>query len=105
MSNQAQSRGGSVTAAESPAKARALRALHARRRGLRTNSPGLTEHALRGLLSDVMTSIRPARPGQSIRALAGHCHVSDRTVRRWLDGTDWPDALGVRRMQSWLREN
>ena len=64
----------------------------------------MTEHQYRGLLADLMTAVRePQRGVRSIRRLAEHCGVSDRTARRWLDGTDWPDSSKVRRMQSWLR--
>lgn len=43
-------------------------------------------------------------PGRvSCRALAAEIGVSDRTVRRWLDGTDRPDPKYQRAVRDWLR--
>lgn len=96
--------GGQATAATSPKKARALAALHASRRGQRKNDPGMTAHQLGGLLADVAGLVRTQpEPGSvSFRALAAHCKVSDRTVRRWIGGTDWPNAAMTRRLETWI---
>jgi hypothetical protein len=99
--------GGRVKAAESEAKAAALVALHASLRGRRTNDPGMSVRQMGALLADVTALLkRRSEPGRiSLRALAAHCRVDPRTVGRWLDGVDWPSALMVRRMESWLRRN
>lgn len=39
----------------------------------------------------------------SRRALARYLGVSDRTVRRWLDGTDYPSAEYLPGLRAWLR--
>lgn len=107
LPNKAQSaKGGSVTAAASAAKAAALRRLHRRRRGQPINKPGaLTDQQYRGLLADILTRLRHIERGRiSRRALAAHCAVHERTVRRWLDGTDQAGAQSVQRLRSWLRQ-
>jgi hypothetical protein len=92
--------GGAVTAAESPKKAKALRDLHASRRGVR-HRPDTRDRET--VLTDVIAALRnPMRGVRSIRAVAAHCRVSDRTVRRWLSGEDWPPPTQIRRMQQWL---
>ena len=93
-----------MTAELSKVKRAALRRLHAARRGKRRNAIGMPEHTFRGLLADLMTALREPEPNvRSIRTLARHCEVAPRTVSRWLDGTDWPPAHKVRRLQSFLR--
>ena len=47
----------------------------------------------------------PRRGEVSVRALAGHVGVSDRTVRRWLSGEDLPPAGAVRRVEAWVRRH
>jgi hypothetical protein len=85
-------------------RAAALKALHSKRRGVRVNDPGMTPHQLTGLLSDVAGLLAwRHEPGVvSMRALAAAVGVSDRTVRRWLDGIDIPDARSVRRIERWV---
>lgn len=85
----------------SRAKARALSLLHASRRGVRQH-PDTRERQT--VLADVLALLRtPQRGVVSIRALADYCRVSDRTVRRWLSGEDWPPATQVRAMAEWVR--
>jgi hypothetical protein len=44
------------------------------------------------------------QPGRiSLRALANYIGVSDRTIRRWLSGHDWPDSENIRNIRRWLR--
>lgn len=95
--------GGKVTAAESEAKAAALKALHASRRGKRVH-PDTRERET--VLAEVQRILRvPERSVVSIRALATNCRVSDRTLRRWLSGEDWPPATQVRRLAQWSRQH
>lgn len=96
--------GGSVTAAESPAKAAALAALHAALRGRRRSSAA-TGREREVTLAELASAIRePVRGVASLRVVAEYCGVSDRTVRRWLAGEDWPPASQIRRIRSWLRQ-
>lgn len=96
--------GGSVTAAQSPAKAAALAALHAACRGQRRTTAGAARER-EVTLADLAAAIRePVRGVASIRVVAAYCGVSDRTVRRWLTGEDWPPASQIRRMRAWLRQ-
>lgn len=96
--------GGSVTAAQSPAKAAALAALHAARRGQRRTTAGAARER-EVTLADLAAAIRePVRGVASIRVVAAYCGVSDRTVRRWLTGEDWPPATQIRRLRGWLRQ-
>ena len=46
----------------------------------------------------------PDRKGRSSRALARHCDVTDRSVRRWLSGEDVPAAEHVASMAMWLSQ-
>jgi hypothetical protein len=55
--------------------------------------------SVRGLLAN------PRRGEVSVRALAAHVGVSDRTVRRWLSGEDLPPAGAVRRVEAWVRRH
>lgn len=89
----------------SKAQRAALDALHRARRGVRLHSPGVTDRELSTLLGEISTALRssPERGRVSLRALAAHCSVSDRTVRRWLAGEDMPDSRAVRRLSAWLR--
>lgn len=90
--------------ARTGAKLSALAALHAARRGVRVNKPGITEHELHGLLADVQELVRePDRSGRSMRGLSRYCGVDIRTVLRWLDGTDWPPSPRVAKMRAWAR--
>ncbi len=96
-------KGGSVTAAQSTAKAAALRALHASRRGKRQH-PDTRERET--VLGEALALLRtPMRGVVSIRVLAEHCRVSDRTVRRWLSGEDWPPPTALRRIAEWARRH
>lgn len=40
----------------------------------------------------------------SIKSLARYLDVSDRTVRRWLSGEDWPPAAMVKQIKRWLEK-
>lgn len=82
----------------------ALAALHALRKGRRVNKPGLTEHQLNALLSDVQATVRePKRGVRSIRQLAHTAGVADKTVRRWLNGRCWPAAKHVNVLRLWVQ--
>lgn len=86
----------------SPAKRRALRALHSSRRGVRTS--GSSSSAAEAVRSGLAAAFRhPVRGVRSARAAAEALGVSDRTVRRWVSGEDWPDAETCRRIMTWLR--
>lgn len=84
-------RGGSVTAAESPAKAAALAALHKARRGRPQHPPPPPEL---GALSAAYhrgeyehgTQLNP----HSLSQMARDIGVDSRTLRRWLAGIDRP---------------
>lgn len=94
----AASRGG---LSKSPAKLAALSRLHAARRGRRQSASSRERDTV---LAEVLAAARePERGVRSIRVVAAWCRVSDRTVRRWLTGEDWPPAQQVRRMRQWLR--
>ena len=95
---QAGSLGGSVTAAQSTAKAAALRRLHRARRGIPTNDCGLTPRDYLRVLGHVMRATT-IPGGPSVRGLARGLLVSDRTVRRWLQGHDIAPAWAVVRMK------
>lgn len=99
-------KGGSVTAKESPAKARALRRLHRSRRGVRVNTLGVTPKEWRRMLGDIGEVLnRRAQPGRvSRKAIARALKVSDRSVRRWLREIHWPTAKRVRMLARWLAE-
>lgn len=48
----------------------------------------------------VLATIRGASETESLRSIARKLHVSDRSVRRWLSGDDWPkDRALVRRVK------
>jgi hypothetical protein len=90
--------------ANTPKKRAALKKLHSARRGVRTNKLGISEHEYRGLLADLTALLRePVRGRISIRVLAHHCRVDDKSVRRWLDGTCWPTSVTIRKIQAWMR--
>jgi hypothetical protein len=99
-------KGGSVTASQSRAKARALKALHAERRGRRINATGLTVRELDTLMGDLATLLRTRweRGRISAKAAARACGVSDRTVHRWLEGIDWPHSRYIWKLQAWMRK-
>ena len=82
------------------ARRASLRALHASRRGRRKSAPSAeredTLERVRRLLEN------PARGVRSIRAVARSVGVSDRAVRRWLAGEDWPGMRYVRAMREWV---
>lgn len=85
----------------SAAKNRALKSLHASRRGVRQHTGSERDRAT--VLGDLAAVLRePVRGVRSIRVLADHLRVSDRTVRRWLTGEDWPPPTQLRRIKSWL---
>lgn len=57
----------------------------------------------RGLLRALARALeQPERGSVSIRAAAEACRVSDRTVRRWLAGEDWPAPVSARRLERWV---
>lgn len=86
--------------ARSKAKLLAIRRLHAKRRGVRVH-PDLRDRE--SVLAELHTAVRkPMRGFVSIRQAALACAVSDRTVRRWLTGEDWPPALALKRLDLWL---
>lgn len=104
MTDSPSSRGGKVTAAESPAKAKALKALHAKRRGVRIHPDTRERRTTIGELATLLNERH--EPGKiSIRAVAEFCRVSDRTVRRWLAEKHFPSPPKVRRMQQFLERN
>lgn len=85
----------------SAAKLVAVQALIERRRGVRLHAASREREAI---LSDLAAAVRtPVRGVCSIRCAATACSVSDRTVRRWLSGEDWPTPLALRRLAAWLR--
>jgi transcriptional regulator with XRE-family HTH domain len=95
-------KGGSITAAQSKAKAKALRKLHASRRGKHVN-PDTREREI--VLSEIASKIRkPVWGVASASVVARFCGVDPRTVRRWLSGKHWPDAGAIRRLQAWLKQ-
>ena len=94
-------KGGSWSGAQSPRKAAALEALFARRRGKRVNDPGRLIEIMQIVERVTRVQLQPGRI--SLRALANYIGVSDRTIRRWLSGHDWPDFENVRKIRRWLR--
>lgn len=85
----------------SPARALALARLHRAKRGVRQNvNPGRQR-----TLKAVATLLRrhPVPGLVSRRALAAHCQVSDRTLRRWLAGEDWPPRAQLDRLAELTR--
>jgi hypothetical protein len=102
--NERGRKGGRVRASESSAKRRALRRLHNARRGRRINTGGVTDRERETTLCDIMAAVRePIRGRVSIRAAAAAIRTSDRTVRRWLTGEDWPPSTKIKALQKWLR--
>lgn len=95
-------KGGSATTATSPAKAQALRTLHAARRGVRIHADDPNRQQVLDAVRSALS--RPVRGHRSIRALAAYLGVSDPTVRRWLAGVDWPNSLHIRSMRTWCNE-
>jgi hypothetical protein len=85
-----------------PAKAEALAALHVKRRGVRQRPASRARETVLGDVHRLLAE--PVRGEVSIRALATHCGVSDRTLRRWLSGEDWPPATQVTRLAAWVRK-
>lgn len=50
---------------------------------------------------DVLSRVRAAlRAGESLRGISRLVRVSDRTIRRWLRGEDWPTAQSARRVRA-----
>lgn len=73
-------------------------------KGRRQHALGISPRAYHSLLAEIMSAVREPVPGErSVRVVAAHCGVSARTVGRWLDGTDWPPASMVRRLQAWIK--
>jgi succinate dehydrogenase flavin-adding protein (antitoxin of CptAB toxin-antitoxin module) len=97
--------GGSCSAAASPAKAAALEALFARRRGKRISDPGVSPDRLVQIMRMVqdVTRVQFQPERVSKRALARYLGVSDRTIGRWISGHRWPDKRHVRKILVWLR--
>jgi hypothetical protein len=89
--------------AKTSAKTDALALTHSRRKGVRVNiSAGrLRENTLAELHTLVTQSYRAG--SISIRRLARDIRVSDRSVRRWLDGKNWPSTITLRAIASWMR--
>ena len=82
------------------AKRKALAALHDSRRGVRLAPPS---RARSRIVAAVRQAVgEPERGVRSVRVLAAWCQVSDRTVRRWLSGEDWPPIEQVHAMDQWL---
>lgn len=90
--------------AKTPAKMAALMRLHESRRGRRVNvtSGNLREKTLSDL-REILNKHR--RNGViSIRVLADFVGVDDRTIRRWLNGSQWPDTSSLQAIASWVRK-
>lgn len=102
LPTRAQARQGGLS--RSPAKLAAHARAWAARRGIPVHNPGLSKRALQALLARLRAAVTPPDPGfRSIRTLAEHVGVSDRTIRRWLTGVDVPDDGTVRAMRDWLK--
>lgn len=76
--------------------------MQASRKGRRVNDPGVDGERLRNLMRGLRKYIAP-EPGNAwkdvtIKGLAREVGVSDRTLRRWLAGEDWPPADKFRRL-------
>ncbi len=83
--------GGSVTAAESPAKAAALAALHKRRRGQPQNpEPPPELGALSAAYHRGEHEHGVQRNPHSVAQMARDIGADSRTLRRWLAGIDRP---------------
>ena len=85
----------------SPGQLRALADMHAARRGIRQRPRGLPTDLGRAV-ADLLRE-QPERGRISIRCAASAVGVSDRTLRRWLAGEDWPAPGAVSRLRRWLR--
>lgn len=85
-------------------KLAALRALYDRRRGVRLHDPGAQWPATRGQVLRLLDTAH-ARGSVSIRALAESLRVSDRTLRRWLRGEDYPTAQASAAVARWLKRH
>jgi len=73
-------------------------------KGKRRNDPGPEWPALRRQLRALLRPRAFATPGQpSRRGLARRLKVSDRSVRRWLAGEDWPARPSAAQLAAWLR--
>jgi len=82
------------------ARRASLRALHASRRGRRRSAPSAERDEVIERMRRVLES--PKRGVRSIRAVSRSVGVSDRAVRRWLAGEDWPGMRYVRAMREWV---
>lgn len=99
-------RGGSKTAAESPKKEFALRRLHTKRRGRRVNSPGVSAPELRKMMRRLRSILKNTQPlWISYPVVARHVGVSERTVRRWIVGEDWPSSESVEKLRQWMKQH
>ncbi len=104
-------KGGSVSAAQSPAKAAALAALHESRRGVPVNPmPAKLRRALTAaaVLIEAHGVNGPERPALgprgSIRAAARSMGVTDRALRRWLAGSHHPAPRYHTPLMEWVEE-
>ena len=86
--SQSGAMGGAV---DTPAKRRALRRLHAARRGRPVHpEPPPSLDALRRLHAAGLRDHGPMRNPHSISAIAREIGVDNRTLRRWFTGLDRP---------------
>lgn len=69
----------------------------------RINQPGPDWESLRESIKRRLQSPEPEV--RSLRVVAKHCRVSDRTLRRWLAGIDWPTIEKVNLLKTWLETN
>lgn len=93
--------GGRKKASESRAKAKALTALHKSRRGRRIN--GKPSRRRDTILAALHQAVLSPEPGRSRYGVAAYVGVSEKTIRRWLSGEDWPTEAALLKIQGWLK--
>jgi hypothetical protein len=87
-----------IPRARSKAQKTQLESVWASRRGVPVNDPGVSTGELRSLTAAVLATFAV----RTRNALAKHCGVDQRTVRRWLNGTRTPPANAVISLRQWL---